>query len=579
MNGNTVATLELESITPLWPGGPLGGLTYKCKDIHNCIGPFLPDSKQLIGRLRWMLRAIEASIALLRGKTPQKLGEVESLASRIFGSTSSASKLVVRVEFIYNPQAVDYMDIRGLEGDLPTKFLETAEIVGHSILRKRLGLPESPRLPSDSKIKEYFNSNERWLMNNMPVLEGLYRLLTIPRVRLALQAKKFKLADLYSKLPLRPAFNLRIQLRRRLGASLSKAEAGLVETLIPYTLTFMGLGKATTRGFGRFKLKRVEGGPENPQVEECIGKLRGAEPGSLHKAFKDCGCRLLELVAEAAGYEGFECDGNLLDEYRLELEEVEGSKESGLSVGGAVDKLQGLGVPALLVAMANSVLIEELKHPCPYTLPELSAFGDQWPPGCLVGKRNVADVVDALSAVGKVTLKSTWKYCHKKLKEPGPAYHTWVLGLPRYVKNKGGYLLARSAIRERCGIPLSKLLGGQPITPRRLSPLIVTVACFDERCSALLEPFITVTDFRDKLSKLIHVGKHGQLYHVASVGYIATSSKLGSVKPCPDDKAGMAVASGCNVGMTMNLKTYTLPANVELAAQLVALEWVRSLLS
>lgn len=579
MPGDTIVTLRLESTTPLWPGGPLNGQAYTCSNTHNCIGPFLPDSKQLIGRLRWMLRAIEASIVLLQGKPPRSLGMVERLASTIFGSTRSASKLVVGTTFTYQRHNIDYVDTKMVKGGLPSNFVEVAEIMGYSILRRRLGLPEEPRLPR--KASEHFNNSRKWLESNMPALEGLYRLLTISRVRLALQASQPKLVHIYPRLPLRPAFKLEIQLRRRLGASLSRAEMELVEALIPYTLTFMGLGKATSRGFGRFRLKEVEGGPENPHVEECIEKLKNVGPESLHYVFRDCGCSLLELAAEAIGYEGFECNENLLEEYKLKLHVED---KSTLTVRGAVDKLRRLGVPALLVAIANSTYIGELKHPCPYTLPELSAFGSQWPPGCLKDKRSVSDIVDALSAVGKATLKSTWKYCHGRLTGAGPAYHTWALGLPRSVAYKKkkikkkiytGYFLVQGTPEERCGVDLPKLLGDQPSIPRRLSPLAVTAACSNGKCSALLEPFITALDFMDKLPRLVHVGRHDLLYHIVPVERVLESRSLGETTYCPRDPGGVALAGECDTATG----TYAAPRDGEIAAQLAALDWVGFLLS
>ena len=199
-------------------------------------------------------------------------------------------------------------------------------------------------------------------------------------------------------------------------------------------------------------------------------------------------------------------------------------------------------IPSLDAAITLSKIIDPLVHPCPYALLELGA--PQKPGCCGKDRRQVREIHEALSAIGKATLKSTWKICsNRSVRDPGPNYHTWILGFPREGKlgTITGYYLAKNSkwgLFEFC----NRIDVRDFSSLRRISPFVITTYCSRERCYALLEPFKS-TDFARIVSStsgaLVHVGVHERVPHVVGVRRIVTQARLGA-NNCPPDSGGIA---------------------------------------
>lgn len=525
-----IATLEFESFTPLWPGGPLNGKTYHCVP-QACIGPFLPDSKQLVGRARWLLRAVEASISILLGKPVRGYGDVDNANNLLYGSTQYASKLRVVVSYdqasIQGKNYISLNDARTLERiygrsgiNKLGNFIQSIEIDGFILIRERLNLPSTPMLTRAPKVRRSFEMYLKASNKGANIQNNIKLLFTIPRFRIAVQGIR-RLVELYEKQPLRPGIRLRVEVYGRHGYSLSTAEACVAIESIVFTAAFLGLGKAASRGFGRFEL--VDFSVDSSglgEVEAVLEKLKsmGSAEG-MKQAFLELGLKLLECTA------------------RL-LNKPLGDIERKLDVTNDEEIVRKTRVPLFVTALnrvrSGKGVIDSLKHPCPYATPELASIPVSGGNGCINGRRAVHRILEALSAVGKATLKSTWKIMYVNVTDAGIAFHTWPLGLPRSARNTGYYIATRPFSGEECSARTRRLDAS-----RRLSVVFFTVNCSSGNCFGLVEPFLSYQDFQTVSSRLVHVGKHYNIYHVVNVAYAALRDRLGH-RGCPPDPAGVA---------------------------------------
>ncbi|ABM80567.1 hypothetical protein [Hyperthermus butylicus] len=560
-----LATLSFVSFTPLWPGGPLGGRTYRCITRRYCIGPFLPDSKQVIGRVRWLLRTVEATLQVLTGKPVNSYADVESLNARIFGTTSTASKL--RIVLSYSPNSVrSYFDastVQALEeaarrASLNAKsIVQLIEVDGFTRLRHKLNLP-----PFERRIWSDYERYLKVTRNGSLVPDELALLLTIPRIRLTLQGIK-KFIDIYEMQPLREGIELTVTIYARKGANVDSLEASFAVLVIVFTLAFIGLGKATSRGFGRFALKKYEINVNNKDlvddVLESFTKVVNSVE-DMKSVYMEAGKTLLMLARELKG----------VPVPSSKIDDVAG--EDGWHK--AVQLVRRSRVPLFATSIAYVALkgaIGRIKHPCPYATAELGGRIESRPHGCIDNTVEVGDIITALSAVGKATLKSTWKLYHgpQQLRREGVAYHTWPLGLPRGAQNTGYYIAEHAYTGERCGPNLGRIAKLNK-SSRRLSTVFFTVACSGGECFGLVQPFLSYEDFADAMTRLVHVGKHDKtLYHVVSVAQALQQSRLGH-GGCPPDPAGLAAPRDTPGARTAS--------DVVLEPLLTALDWIVTLL-
>ena len=544
------AVLEFINTTPLWPGGPLGAKTFKCmnSDTNNCIGPFLPGTQQVIGRLRWLTRTIEASIKnrCLSNK------EVEELASKLFGNQEKVGKVIVRMDYLSRGKA--YIDqrvwdnisilghiVKNLGGAI-TDLFAILEAEGYSRLRKNAPELARRRYYHKPLLGKKLNTlylkikrNARNLLDSIPV--EVYKLITIPRLRLAVQDIKSinEIIKLYEIQPLREnSVVISVKLYKRTGDKLSPTEKIFTVLLVVYLFTFIGLGKATSRGFGKFNLRSIKLDKElkehiikdDESLEQYLLKYRRFSNGEeLLEKFKDLGVMLLRLGASL----------------------INGDVETDTLVSSIINEAKPCRIPRLSIAVKEARVITPLKHPCVYASVELTNI-DNRTPGCINNKVEVRDVLEALSAIGKATIKSTWKIVHGRVRDPGVAYHTWPLGLPRGAKSfrvKTGYYkyTENTKLRRGRGDYIARFInyGRDYVDLRRSSPIIFTPYCINNQCSVLAVPFITIDDFTEILNDMIHIGVHRgrqrkTIIHVTEI----RSSMINSETGCLRDPAGIA---------------------------------------
>jgi len=560
------AILEFINTTPSWSGGPHEAKTYICldEDAKNCIGPFLPTAQQLIGRLRWLLRIVEAS---LKAEKSDKLvySNVEELNRKLFGDQKNAGIIYVHIEYqlirsngytdpfitlSLSPELRDGLNFvktsdlnllrnlfeivkavgnelneeRKKQGKKPktrnpyTDMITVMEIYGYELLRSSKGRKAESGQSLSGEIKDLYTRVVKKSGEILPQLRELCKLLTIPRVRLAMQAFK-NIKEFYERQPLRPGkIKLTVKLYLKKGKAPLALDKEAIEKLaiclIAYTLTFLGLGKATSRGFGRFRLVQYKlmDLRDDEDLKELLEELKYVETDPMGVFKRSC--------------------NTLIHTSKMLLEDLIKSEVST----GDVAKLYR--IPVLSYASINAKIVDPLKHPCVYALQELSSVDISQDP-CINNKFVVTDMIEALSAIGKAVLKSTWKVRHRNVMNPGVAYHTWVLGLPRGTKQEieqtsyySGYYFSKDKISggEDCKIPKNMEM------PRRISPLIFIPYCVNNKCKALIIPFVTVSDFVIRINSLIHIGRHKDrrkgvkcLDHVIAISHALRNSKSGKV--------------------------------------------------
>ncbi len=406
-----------------------------------------------------------------------------------------------------------------------SKVIEALEVEGFRRLRGTYKL----------NTTVYWRQWHSWAGHLSSLPDELVALLTVPRIRLALQGAGSPY-DVYERIPLTPGARLAIEIYRRPGTSLASDEASLAVSALLFTVAFIGLGKAASRGFGHFQVESVD--VESGEVEAPIKHVRFDSLEGIKNAFEILGEKLLETTAKLLGYNSAEL-----------LKKVSDLQADTSKV---LDFVKISRVPLFLTVITHKQWIDRLKHPCPYALQEYSASSLQ---NCISNKVTITptgsyhiDILYALSAVGKATLKNTWKKYHEvigvrrrgnipvRVRDPGVAYHTWPLGLPRSVRRKNtGYYIAEGVFHgETCSRKPRASEG------RRLSTLFFTVGCTSTSCFVVVEPFLSYLDFENVRDKMIHMGVHGSLIHVVNVFDAAIRARLGHAG-CPPDDAGVAM--------------------------------------
>ena len=490
-----VARLEFKLETLLWPGGH-NGRTFSCSD-NCCLGPFLPGSGQLVGRARWLLRTIlagygivdEASSSGGRGGATSRIGHrhVEWHVARVFGSTSHASNYSVRVSWHigHDPlvpsagleahqryETITRSDAQTISrvlkevsrnsnrSDLrPSHVYGALATRAYEKLREHLGINDSARATGriGRVLRRYGNEFSQ-------VSDSTLLLFSIPRFFLAMQDKS-DWHEIYESQPLYPRRDDRLRLvvdvYRRPGSPRDDRLDSLAIGSLALTPVLAGLGKATSRGFGHFKLSSYEIGPAG-------GILEGVQHGLdmlRMQLNKDAVKALLDAIACASHNGRRDGAQNNADASRVYL------------------------LPRINPSQPIDVIVDP-RHPCPYHITELPGLLRDRDNRCFSNSSacsrisdDYARLVCYLSAIGSVTLKSTWKAYHvirhdynrqKGVKSPGVAYHTWVLGLPRSIKRgRGphsqivGYLYAKQCKNEMTNVYVK----GEPA--RHLSPFFL----------------------------------------------------------------------------------------------------------
>lgn len=333
---------EFEAFTPWWGGNEFGYTFYP--------QPHYPEAKEIIGKTKWTIRT-------LCGHVPKELGFSE-------GEKASASQVKVIVE--PTNEGVRYFN------SVPEVESSRKEY------NKRLNaMKEAGRM----LLFKGYNSRENLvyeLLRNKEFHE-LYKLLAIPRFYLRAMGSNDMspsqiMQELLKSQPMKPGLRIKVKVYSK-----NKEISKLFANAMLLTLKLLGIGSAANRGFGRFRLVKV-----NYAIEGIDGKAELSNPKEI-------------------------------DDFISEM--INNNVECKKDNDGQFPRFPS-GQEIRLIKPVCAPIDSKKKY-------------------------NVNSVEGVLSATGLATLKSTWKAHCGNLRGSGREYHTWVLGLPRKVKGKGyvGYVI------------------------------------------------------------------------------------------------------------------------------------------
>ncbi|MDT7906121.1 MAG: hypothetical protein RQ863_05910 [Sulfolobales archaeon] len=336
---------EFEAFTPWWGGNEFGYTFYP--------QPHYPEAKEIIGKTKWAIRT-------LCGHVPKELGFSE-------GEKASASQVKVIVERLN--EGVRYFNsvppVGSSRDDYSTRLNAMRE-AGRMLLFKGY----TPSRKYDNLVNKLLQNKEFY---------ELYKLLAIPRFYLRAMGSNDMspsqiMQELLKSQPMKPGLRIRVKVYSK-----NKEISKLFVNAMLLTLKLLGIGSAANRGFGRFRLVKV-----NYAIEGIDGKAELSNPKEID-----------DFISERINK-------------NVKCEKVNDERFPRFPPGHEIRLIKPVCAPI------------DIKK-----------------------KYNVNSVEGVLSAIGLATLKSTWKAHCGNLRGSGREYHTWVLGLPRKVKGKGyvGYVI------------------------------------------------------------------------------------------------------------------------------------------
>ncbi len=542
-----VARVRAISSTPWWGGNALNLM------IDPVIGePSLPTSKALVGRVRWLIKAVAAIIAGVdyeRSETiiEEYLGKVRP-AGEDEETGSRASNYVVRVMAKYKEggQYLPEESIRGLADRLANIFIralqgarvdsrnrstkvktkqliralliEVPECLGTQAISGRDDVQycnRSLNLRSErsrQKIRVYVSADEVWkaIRESVHKAGDLLKLFAIPRVRYVFDGKVLSnesIRNMCGQIEMLSIDDLRYR-GRAIEESARKCFAGLLKVM--HEIQPIKPGHVIIE----VTVTRRAGVPRDPLFEKVLTSSIIAVltlVGMGYAATRGFGRFMIQDV------------GHRVDHRRIIRELCEGVKEllgrRGIKVGASCDEV---------VRQVVRLEIGEPKHPCPEPVMKWADVDKLFSRGselgstrirCFKNKITVGNDPEAvLSAIGYATLKSMWKMAKKEIKsrsrKPGPEsmheragkeglrgvgyrYHTWPLGLPRGVKQRAlitGYFLVNPetvgdiTVNNRGRRDIERVLNN-PREERRQSPIIFAPIPINGRFSVIVLDF------------------------------------------------------------------------------------------
>ena len=306
-------------------------------------------------------------------------------------------------------------------------------------------------------------------------LQDYVKLFNVPRVRLALMRHSGESMDEYrarvlGQLPALPEsihVNIRVGIakgfEKRVYAHVSPTDICRLTLLaLFHALVVHGLGRGSSRGFGRFQVKDVKvytDGLDDP--EGMLKKLSDLIKNDWMKALKG-----------ERGEEGLE------EAVRQVHEELVNAISALTSPKGSRKSLGRLAAPSF---SSSSTIIKVLEN------------------------ASVGDVYDALYVIGCSTLKQQWKNAlNLRPLDSGVNVHTWILGLPRWQQETGYTILEEVAGNDLC-LPV-KTVREKRQDVRRKSVFLMFPS-LDPRLLVLVG-YKTREDHSKMLELLYHVGAH-----------------------------------------------------------------------
>ncbi|MFP3265202.1 MAG: hypothetical protein RXO54_05140 [Acidilobus sp.] len=337
---------EFEAFTPWWGGNEFGYTFYP--------QPHYPEAKEIIGKTKWAIRT-------LCGRVPKELGFSE-------GEKAMASQVKVVVE--HSNEGAMYFtptQIKGSHKDyrLPLSAMKEAGL-------KLLFKGYTPRGKDADLVNELLQCKE---------FHELYKLLAIPRFYLkAMGSSKMQpsqvVQELLNSQPMKPGLKIRIKVYSK-----NKEISKLFVNAMLITLRLLGIGSAANRGFGRFKLVKI-----NYAIEGIGKNVELSNPKDIDN-----------FISEGIG-KNVKCERVYDGPFpRFPSEQdIRKIKPVCATIGGR--KYTASTVEGVLSAIG------------------LATLKSTWKAHCRNVQRSGREY-------------HTWG--------SGRGYHTWVLGLPREVKGKG----------------------------------------------------------------------------------------------------------------------------------------------
>ncbi len=406
-----VLTIKAVNWTPWWGGDYLGNtITVKDGRIERIS---LPSVETVKGVTKWVLRA--ALSCHFRGAGYKKLNEL--IAPIYGGAIKDANKVMhfdsmiifdVKAEVI-NKQQLD-SDVSSLlqvvkklwdinkQKDLKRKRNQVLEALQCLALSKYTCAKNFFNLQVDCK-KEAVNALKAINVNVPPII----KVFGIPRLVLTLLNVDSP-EKIFNFLPLPPntikiEINLSISRRliRILGNNVAKELIYLTGLAIIYALEVVGLGRGSSRGFGRFKITNVT--PDNELSKDLIKKLEEhainiVESKSVKESIKALHRELLEKSKIIT---------QVLQKMNIPVNKLLG-KTNITDTANMAEHNTMYRVPC--IDNTRIEVISSAKHPFPAPIARLGAKNPKQLPN---PKPIVSDVYESLSAIGYATTKAIWK--------------------------------------------------------------------------------------------------------------------------------------------------------------------------
>jgi len=212
---------EFEAFTPWWGGNEFGYTFYP--------QPHYPEAKEIIGKTKWTIRT-------LCGRVPRELGFSE-------GEKAYASQVKVVVEHLNegNRYFNSVPQISYSRKDY-VRRLSVMREAGYQLLFKEYRGKNASLVNEQLRYKEFYE---------------LYKLLAIPRFYLrAIGSSEMQpsqvMQELLKSQPMKPGLKIRIKVYSK-----NKEISKLFVNAMLITLRLLGIGSAANRGFGRFRLVKV----------------------------------------------------------------------------------------------------------------------------------------------------------------------------------------------------------------------------------------------------------------------------------------------------------------------------------
>jgi hypothetical protein len=233
---------EFEAFTPWW-GGNEFGYTFHPQ-------PHYPEAKEIIGKTKWAIRT-------LCGHVPKELGFSE-------GGKALASQVKVIVEPMN--EGVRYFNSVPQVGSSRKDYNERLNAMREAG-RKLLFKGYSPNRKYSNLVDELLRYKE---------FHELYKLLAIPRFYLRAMGSRDMtpsqiMGELLKSQPMKPGLRIRVKVYSK-----NKEISKLFVNAMLLTLKLLGIGGAANRGFGRFKLVKV-----NYAIEGIDGKAELSNPEEI----------------------------------------------------------------------------------------------------------------------------------------------------------------------------------------------------------------------------------------------------------------------------------------------------------